>query len=51
MIISYKKSKQKWENDVLKSNNRDYSFRSASGEEVDILYYPKEEVTELSKVI
>ena len=32
----------KWKNDVSNSSQRDYSFKSASGEDVDLLYYPKE---------
>ena len=32
----------KWRNDVSNSSQRDYSFKSASGEDVDLLYYPKE---------
>ena len=32
----------KWRNDVSNASQRDYSFKSASGEDVDLLYYPKE---------
>ena len=32
----------KWLSKVKNSKQRDYSFESASGEEVDILYYPKD---------
>ena len=31
-----------WKEKVEKSNTRNYSFESASGEEVDLLYYPNE---------
>ena len=33
-------SKNKWKKDVQKSSQRNYSFKSASGDEVDLLYYP-----------
>ena len=38
MSSKFKNSKQKWKENVLDSNSRDYSFKSASGEDVDLLY-------------
>ena len=40
MPNKYSESKQKWEIDVANSPKWDYSFKSASGEDVDLLYYP-----------
>ncbi len=31
-----------WEKEIENSRNRDYSFKSASGEEINSLYYPEE---------
>ena len=41
MSGEFLKSEKKWKNDVKDSSQRDYSFKSASGEDVDLLYYPK----------
>ena len=35
-----KQSKKKWQKDVLNAEERDYSFKSVSGTENDLLYYP-----------
>jgi len=35
------KYKNKWLDKINSSNTRDYSFESASGEEVDLLYFPE----------
>ena len=43
MSIKFKQSKKKWENDSINSNCRDYSFKSASGEDVDLLYFSNDE--------
>ena len=41
MSIEFKKSKEGWSKDVEEAKVRDYSFKSASGEKVDLLYYPE----------
>ncbi len=38
-------NKEIWEKEIENSRNRDYSFKSASGEEVDPLYFP-DDITE-----
>ena len=40
MKNNQKKSKDKWIDKAKQSRNRDYSFESASGEKVDLLYFP-----------
>ena len=40
MSDKYSKSKEKWKNQAKASACRDYSFKSASGEDVETLYYP-----------
>ena len=42
MSSKLKQSEQKWKVNVLNSNSRDYSFKSCSGDEVELLYYPDE---------
>ncbi len=42
MSSKFKQSEKKWKDNVFNSNSRDYSFKSCSGEEVEILYYPDE---------
>ena len=34
-------SENNWREDVENSSQRDYSFKSASGEDVELLYYPE----------
>jgi len=41
MSIEFEKSKAGWNKDVEEAKVRDYSFKSASGEKVDLLYYPE----------
>ena len=40
MSDNFKDYKSKWREKVSKTKERDYSFKSASGEDVDLLYYP-----------
>ena len=40
MNYKFSNSKKKWKEDVENSSQRDYSFKSASGEDVELLYYP-----------
>ena len=40
MSTKYLNSEQQWKKEGADSLTRDYSFKSASGEEVDLLYYP-----------
>ena len=40
MSERYSDSEKKWKIDVVNSPKRDYSFKSGSGEDVDLLYYP-----------
>ena len=40
MSNNFKVYKNKWREKVNKTKERDYSFKSASGEDVDLLYYP-----------
>ena len=42
MNYNFSDSKKKWKEDVKKSSQRNYSFKSASGEDVDLLYYPED---------
>ena len=43
MSCKFRKSEKQWKNDVLNSHLRDYSFKSSSGEEMELLYYPEDE--------
>ena len=40
MNYKFSNSENKWKEDVENSSQRDYSFKSASGEDVELLYYP-----------
>ena len=40
MSTKFLNSEQQWKKETADSLTRDYSFKSASGEEVDLLYYP-----------
>ena len=40
MSTKFLNSEQQWKKEAADSSTRDYSFKSASGEEVDLLYYP-----------
>ena len=40
MSTKFTDSEQKWKIDAANSPEREYSFKSASGDEVDLLYYP-----------
>ncbi|HIN19671.1 MAG TPA: methylmalonyl-CoA mutase [Candidatus Marinimicrobia bacterium] len=40
MNYKFSNSKNKWREDVENSSQRNYSFKSASGEDVELLYYP-----------
>ena len=40
MSTKFFNSEQQWKKEAADSLTRDYSFKSASGEEVDLLYYP-----------
>ena len=51
MKSKYRKSEQNWKNDALNSNLRDYSFKSASGEDVKLLYYPDDEREDYIKTL
>ena len=42
MNYNFSDSKKKWKADVKKFSQRNYSFKSASGEDVDLLYYPED---------
>ena len=42
MNYNFSDSEKKWKEDVKKSSQRNYSFKSASGEDVDLLYYPED---------
>jgi len=42
MNSNFSDSEKKWKEDVKKSSQRNYSFNSASGEDVDLLYYPED---------
>ena len=41
MNSNFKKSEKKWEIDISNSKSRDYSFKSVSGDDLDLLYYPE----------
>ena len=40
MSTKYSDAENKWKKDIQQSLQRDYSFKSASGDDVDLLYYP-----------
>ena len=40
MNYKFSNSEKEWKEDVENSSQRDYSFKSASGEDVELLYYP-----------
>ena len=40
MKNNFSNAENKWKKDVQQSSLRDYSFKSASGDDVDLLYYP-----------
>ena len=42
MNYNFSDSEKKWKEDVKNSSQRNYSFKSASGEDVDPLYYPED---------
>jgi len=42
MNYNFSNSEKKWKEDVKNSSQRNYSFKSASGEDVDLLYYPED---------
>ena len=42
MDYNFSDSEKKWKEDIKKSSQRNYSFKSASGEDVDLLYYPED---------
>jgi len=42
MNYNFSDSKKKWKEDTKNSSERNYSFKSASGEDVDLLYYPED---------
>lgn len=42
MNYNFSDSENKWKEDIKKSSQRNYSFKSASGEDVDLLYYPED---------
>ena len=42
MNYNFPDSEKKWKEDVKNSSQRNYSFKSASGEDVDLLYYPED---------
>ena len=42
MNYNFSDSEKKWKKDVENSSQRNYSFKSASGEDVDLLYYPED---------
>jgi len=43
MSTKFSAAEKKWKIDAHNSRSRDYSYKSASGENVDLLYYPSEE--------
>ena len=43
MSTNYSVSKNRWKKDVQQSSQRDYSFKSASGDDIDLLYYPNDD--------
>ena len=42
MNYNFSDSEKKWKEDVKKSSQRNYIFKSASGEDVELLYYPED---------
>ena len=42
MNYNFSDSEKKWKEDIKNSSQRNYSFKSASGEDVDVLYYPED---------
>ena len=46
MSNNFKDYKNKWREKVNKTKEREYSFKSASGEDVDLLYYPDDDKKE-----
>ena len=42
MNYNFSDSEKKWKEDIKNSSQRNYSFKSASGEDVDLLYYPED---------
>ena len=40
MSTKFSDAENKWKKDIQQSLQRDYSFKSVSGDEVDLLYYP-----------
>ena len=42
MNYNFSDSEKKWKEDIKNSSKRNYSFKSASGEDVDLLYYPED---------
>ena len=42
MNNKFSNSENNWREDVENSSQRDYSFKSASGEDVELLYYPED---------
>ena len=42
MNYNFSDSEKKWKEDIKYSSQRNYSFKSASGEDVDLLYYPED---------
>ena len=43
MRTNFSASKKKWKKDVQESTKRDYSFKSVSGDDVELLYYPNDD--------
>ena len=42
MSTNFSDSENKWKKDIHQSSQRDYSFKSGSGDDVELLYYPDE---------
>ena len=42
MNYNFSDSEKKWKEDIKNSSQRNYSIKSASGEDVDLLYYPED---------
>ena len=42
MNSNFSESEKEWKEDIKNSSQRNYSFKSASGEDVDLLYYPED---------
>ena len=49
-MSNFKKIEKKWKDKVESSKFRNYSFKSVSGEEVDLLYYPNDSKNYISKL-